>query len=58
MRRATGAEGVGVTIDYCKTFKPAQIDGTEDKDITIKPASRWSLLRYESRKILVPLLRL
>jgi uncharacterized protein len=24
------------TIDYCKTFKPAQIDGTEDKDITIK----------------------
>ena len=24
------------TIDYCKTFKPAQIDGTEEKDITIK----------------------
>ena len=24
------------TIDYCKTFKPAQIDGTEDKDISIK----------------------
>ena len=24
------------TIDYCKTFKPAQIDGTEDEDITIK----------------------
>jgi Domain of unknown function (DUF1993) len=24
------------TIEYCKTFKPAQIDGTEDKDITIK----------------------
>ncbi len=24
------------TIDYCKSFKPAQIDGTEDKDITIK----------------------
>ena len=24
------------TIDYCKTFTPAQIDGTEDKDITIK----------------------
>jgi uncharacterized protein len=24
------------TMDYCKTFKPAQIDGTEDKDITIK----------------------
>jgi hypothetical protein len=24
------------TIDYCKTFKPSQIDGTEDKDITIK----------------------
>ena len=24
------------TIDFCKTFKPAQIDGTEDKDITIK----------------------
>jgi uncharacterized protein len=23
-------------IEYCKTFKPAQIDGTEDKDITIK----------------------
>jgi hypothetical protein len=27
------------TIDYCKTFKPAQIDGTEDKDITIKPGA-------------------
>ena len=23
------------TIDYCKTFKPAQIDGTEDKEIKI-----------------------
>ena len=23
-------------IDFCKTFKPAQIDGTEDKDITLK----------------------
>jgi hypothetical protein len=27
------------TIEYCKTFKPAQIDGTEDKDITIKLGS-------------------
>jgi hypothetical protein len=27
------------TIDYCKTFKPAQIDGTENKDITIKLGS-------------------
>ena len=26
-------------IDYCKTFKPAQIDGTEDKEITIKPGT-------------------
>ena len=24
------------TIDYVKGFKPAQIDGTEDKDITLK----------------------
>jgi hypothetical protein len=24
------------TIDYCKTFRAAQIDGTEDKDVTIK----------------------
>jgi uncharacterized protein len=24
------------TFDFCKTFKPAQIDGTEDKDITLK----------------------
>ena len=24
------------TIDYVKSFKPAQIDGTEDKDITLK----------------------
>src|SRR4051794_26317505 len=24
------------TIDFCKGFKPAQIDGTEDKNITIK----------------------
>ena len=24
------------TIDYLKGFKPAQIDGTEDKDITLK----------------------
>ena len=24
------------TIDYVKNFKPAQIDGTEDKDITLK----------------------
>jgi hypothetical protein len=24
------------TIDYCKTFNPAQVDGTEDKDITLK----------------------
>ena len=24
------------TIDYCKTFKPAQIDGTEDKEVVIK----------------------
>jgi hypothetical protein len=23
-------------VDYCKGFKPAQIDGTEDKDITLK----------------------
>jgi hypothetical protein len=23
-------------IGYCKTFKPAQIDGTEDKEITLK----------------------
>ena len=23
-------------IEYCKTFEPAQIDGAEDKDITIK----------------------
>ena len=23
-------------IDFCKGFKPAQIDGTEDKDITLK----------------------
>ena len=24
------------TIDYCKTFTPAQINGTEDKEITLK----------------------
>ena len=24
------------TIDFAKAFKPAQIDGTEDKDITLK----------------------
>ena len=24
------------TIDYVKAFKPAQIDGTEDKEITLK----------------------
>jgi uncharacterized protein len=24
------------TIDFCKSFKPAQIDGTEDKEITLK----------------------
>jgi hypothetical protein len=24
------------TIDFCKGFKPAQIDGTEDKEITLK----------------------
>ena len=27
---------VGKTIDYVKGFKPAQIDGTENKDITLK----------------------
>ena len=27
---------IGKTIDYVKGFKPAQIDGTEDKDITLK----------------------
>ncbi len=27
------------TVDYVKGFKPAQIDGTEDKDITIKLGS-------------------
>jgi hypothetical protein len=27
---------VGKTIDYVKGFKPAQIDGTEEKDITLK----------------------
>jgi uncharacterized protein len=27
---------LATTIDYCKTFKAAQIDGTEDKDITLK----------------------
>jgi uncharacterized protein len=27
---------VANTIDYIKGFKPAQIDGTEDKDITLK----------------------
>jgi hypothetical protein len=30
---------VAKTVDYLKTFKPAQIDGTEDKDITIKLGS-------------------
>lgn len=24
------------TIEFCKTIKPAQVDGTEEKDITIK----------------------
>jgi uncharacterized protein len=24
------------TIEYCKTFKSTQIDGTEDKEITLK----------------------
>jgi uncharacterized protein len=28
------------TIDYVKGFTPAQIDGTEDKDITIKLVAR------------------
>ena len=27
------------TFDFCKTFKPAQIDGTEDKEITLKMGS-------------------
>ena len=27
---------LGKAIDYVKTFTPAQIDGTEDKDITLK----------------------
>jgi hypothetical protein len=27
---------IAKTIDYVKGFKPAQIDGTEDKDITLK----------------------
>lgn len=27
---------VGRVIDYVKSFKPSQIDGTEDKDITLK----------------------
>jgi hypothetical protein len=30
---------VGKVIDYVKTFKPDQIDGTEDKDITLKLGS-------------------
>ena len=30
---------IAKTIDYVKGFKPAQIDGTEDKDITIKLGS-------------------
>ena len=28
--------GLAKTIDYLKGFKPGQIDGTEDKDITLK----------------------
>src|ERR1700691_3893840 len=27
---------IAKTVEYCKSFKPAQIDGTEDKDITLK----------------------
>ena len=27
---------IAKTVDYVKSFKPAEIDGTEDKDITIK----------------------
>jgi hypothetical protein len=27
---------VGKAVDFCKSFKPAQIDGTEDKEIVIK----------------------
>jgi len=27
------------TVEYCKSFKPAQIDGTEDKEITLKMGS-------------------
>ena len=30
---------VAKTVDYVKGFKPAQIDGTEDKEITIKLGS-------------------
>jgi uncharacterized protein len=30
---------IAKTIDYVKGFKPAQIDGTEDKDITLKMGS-------------------
>ena len=35
------------TIEYCKTFKPAQIDDAEDKDITIKlGANERKFTRY------------
>ena len=27
---------LGKTVDFCKGFKPAQIDGTEDKEIVLK----------------------
>jgi hypothetical protein len=30
---------IAKTVDYAKSFKPAQIDGTEDKEITLKMGS-------------------
>jgi uncharacterized protein len=29
---------IAKTLDYCKAFKPAQIDGSEDRDINVKVA--------------------
>ena len=42
---------LGKTIDFCKGFKPAQIDGTEDKEIVIKRGEKET--RYKGMQFLL-----